>query len=79
MARRKSIDDIINQSNRIAQALSDRGGESSSIRMRRVNAATNRYRRNIQNARGDAFWQGNIFDETARKYSRNVYMGLNQG
>jgi len=70
MARRKSINDLISQANRIASG----GGN-----VRKSEQILSRYRRNIQNARGEQFWRGDIMKETNRKYSRSTYMGLNAG
>lgn len=72
MARRKSINDLISQANRIASAGNQRYTQRSE-------AALRRYRRNIKNARGAQFWRGDILAETSRKYSRSTYMGLNAG
>lgn len=72
MARKKSINDLVSQANRIAE----RGTPS---RIRRAEAALRSYRRNIQSARGERFWRGDIWKETNRKYSRSTYMGLANG
>ena len=70
MARRKSINDLVSQANRIASG----GGNT-----RRSEQILQRYRRNIQAARGEQFWRGDILRETNRKYARSTYMGLNAG
>lgn len=72
MARRKSINELIQQANRIASRQNPRYTQRSEAVLRR-------YRRNIQNARGAQFWRGDILAETNRKYSRSTYMGLNAG
>lgn len=72
MARRKSISDILAQSDRI---LSRRG--VSQNRQYRVATAADRYTDNIMGTR--KFQKDNRFKAYDRKYSRSTYMGLNAG
>lgn len=71
MARRKSISDILAQSDRILS----RGGSQS--RQSRVALAADRYTDNIMNSR--RFQKDGRFKAYDRKYSRSTYMGLNAG
>lgn len=72
MARRKSISDILAQSDRILS----RGGVSQS-RQSRAALAADRYTDNIMNSR--RFQKDSRFKAYDRKYSRSTYMGLNAG
>ena len=71
MARRKSISDILAQSDRILS----RG--VSQNRQYRVVTAADRYTDNIMGTR--KFQKDNRFKAYDRKYSRSTYMGLNAG
>lgn len=71
MARRKSISDILAQSDRILS----RG--VSQNRQYRVATAADRYTDNIMGTR--KFQKDNRFKAYDRKYSRSTYMGLNAG
>lgn len=73
MARRKSISDILAQSDRILS----RGGAVSQSRQSRAALAADRYTDNIMNSR--RFQKDGRFKAYDRKYSRSTYMGLNAG
>ncbi|MBR4533895.1 MAG: hypothetical protein IKO85_05060 [Bacteroidaceae bacterium] len=75
MARRKSLNDIMEQNRRIQSQT------SNAARIERVASATRRYSRNINNALNPLASQGvPMYGKSLdRKVSRSTYMGLNAG
>lgn len=82
MARRKSISDILAQTERIMASggggiYRSPGRHMSTAREWRVVNAADRYTDNIMGTR--KFQKDNRFKAYDRKYSRSTYMGLNAG
>ncbi|MEZ7746327.1 hypothetical protein [Prevotella jejuni] len=72
MARRKSVNDIMNQANSI---MSRSRGNSS--RIDKVRNTSFRYYDNIRKSQGK--WNYNDDSSYNKKYPRSTYMGLNNG
>ena len=88
MARRKSINQINAQLNRIREAAYGRLTEQGFRRVERANGIANRYRDNIARANGySGYRDPRVFSgltglsDVGRNLSapRNVYMGINVG
>ena len=81
MARKKSLNELVEQVRRIAKANGDLGKlNPTSSRTKQALQIYHRYRKNIEKTkqfRSD--WNSSVEQLGNRKYSQNIYMGMANG